>query len=105
MKTEIGVIPKVILESPGAESAFSSLVQVSRIARLGLRIIPCASQSRYRAGDLLQAIAEPSRTLYRTAVSVFGVVAIKVIRVYRLGSAIAVLDSGSDSDAESPIHP
>ena len=81
MKTEIGVIPKVILESPGAESAFSSFVQVLRIARLGLRIIPCASQSRYRARDHLQVIAEPSRTLYRTAVSVFGVVAIKVIRV------------------------
>ena len=47
--TGIGVIPKVILESPGAESAFSSFAQVLHIDRLGLRSIPCASQSRCRA--------------------------------------------------------
>ena len=68
----------------------------------GSALSPRASQSRYRARDHLQVIAEPSRTLYRTAVSVCGVVTIKVIRVSDLSQSWTL---GSDSDAESPIHP
>ena len=77
MKTGIGVIPKVILESPGAELAFSSFAQVLRIDRLGLRIVRCES---------LQSLQLPPIHCRapQVLVSVFGVVAVKAIRILDL---------------------
>ena len=73
-----------------------------RCSRIPFCIILCASQSRYRVHNLLRAIAEPLYFVSDVGTCLSSRRCQRHSR-FRLVSALAVLDSGSDSASESPI--